>query len=142
MGVFHMKSVCTTSRVALAGALFGLLCLLTSSRSFADGPSAPKKVVTIEGITEYQLENGTRLLLFPDPSAATVTVNLTVFVGSRHEGYGETGMAHLLEHMLFKGSAAFPNMDRALQEHGANDTANGTTWVDRTIYYETMPAND
>ena len=71
-----------------------------------------KKVVTIEGITEYQLANGAKFLLFPDPSASTVTVNMTVLVGSRHEGYGETGMAHLLEHMLFKGSKNFPSPTR------------------------------
>ncbi len=65
---------------------------------------------------------------------------MTVFVGSRHEGYGETGMAHLLEHMLFKGCKAFPKIDKALQEHGAS--ANATTWTDRTNYFETMPATD
>ncbi len=101
----------------------------------------PKKIVTIEGISEYQLDNDVRLLLFPDPSASTVTVNMTVLVGSRHEGYGETGMAHLLEHMLFKGSKAFPYTDKALRDHGASEF-NGTTWVDRTNYYETMPAGD
>ncbi len=101
----------------------------------------PKKTVTIEGITEYQLDNGVRLLLFPDQSAATVTVNMTVLVGSRHEGYGETGMAHLLEHMLFKGAKEFPHTDRALRDHGASEF-NGTTWVDRTNYFETMPATD
>src|SRR5262249_55248072 len=62
-------------------------------------------------------------------------------VGSRHEGYGETGMAHLLEHMLFKGCKAFPKIDQALQDHGAAE-ANATTWTDRTNYYETMPATD
>src|SRR5262249_31061786 len=62
----------------------------------------PKKVVTIEGVTEYQLANGARVLLFPEASRPTITVNMTVLVGSRHEGYGETGMAHLLEHMVFK----------------------------------------
>jgi zinc protease len=67
-------------------------------------------------------------------------VNMTVLVGSRMEGYGETGMAHLLEHMLFKGSKGFPHIDKAMQAHGAN--FNGTTWVDRTNYYETMPASD
>jgi len=101
-----------------------------------------KKVVTIEGITEYQLANGAKFLLFPDPSASTVTVNMTVLVGSRHEGYGETGMAHLLEHMLFKGSKNFPFADKALIEHGAGRSSNGTTWTDRTNYYETMPATD
>ncbi len=64
----------------------------------------PQKVVTIEGVTEYRLANGLRVLAVPDPSADTVTVHITYLVGSRHEGYGEKGMAHLLEHMLFKGT--------------------------------------
>src|SRR5262245_41665927 len=80
------------------------VALLAPGRARAESSAAPKKVTTIEGITEYTLGNGLRLLLFPDPSASKVTVNLTVFVGSRHEGYGETGMAHLLEHMVFKGT--------------------------------------
>ncbi|HVW00221.1 MAG TPA: insulinase family protein, partial [Planctomycetaceae bacterium] len=57
----------------------------------------PREVARVEGITEYEFGNGLKLLLVPDPSKPTVTVNLTVFVGSRHEGYGEAGMAHLLE---------------------------------------------
>ena len=65
---------------------------------------APVKVTTVEGITEYRLGNGLRVLLFPDPSKATITVNTTFLVGSRHESYGETGMAHLLEHLVFKPS--------------------------------------
>src|SRR5262249_18152470 len=68
------------------------------------------------------------------------TVNMTVLVGSRHEGYGETGMAHLLEHMVFKGTPTFPNVPKVLRDHGAN--FNGTTNVDRTNYFETMPATD
>src|SRR3954454_21882339 len=95
---------------------------------------------TVEGITEYQLDNGLRVLLYPDPSRAKVTVNMTVLVGSRHEGYGETGMAHLLEHMVFKGTPTHPAVPKALQEHGAQ--WNGTTSSDRTNYFETMPAND
>ena len=63
-----------------------------------------RPVTTVEGITEYRLDNGLRVLLFPDASKPQVTVNITYLVGSRHEGYGETGMAHLLEHMLFKGT--------------------------------------
>src|SRR5690606_3435303 len=62
--------------------------------------SPAKKVRTVEGITEYRLDNGLTVLLFPDPTQSTLTVNITYLVGSRHEGYGETGMAHLLEHML------------------------------------------
>ncbi len=103
----------------------------------ADTP-APKKIVTIEGITEYLLDNGLKVLLVPDNSRPTVTVNLTVFVGSRQEGYGEAGMAHLLEHMVFKGTPTHPKVPAALQARGAE--FNGTTWVDRTNYYETLPA--
>jgi zinc protease len=117
------------------------LTTLVQSAAAQETPKT-KKIITIEGITEYQLPNGVKFLLFPDPSASTVTVNLTVLVGSRHEGYGETGMAHLLEHMLFKGSKNFPLPDKALIDHGAGKSANGTTWVDRTNYYETMPATD
>src|SRR5262249_36257647 len=76
----------------------------------------------------------------PDASRPLVTVNMTILVGSRQEGYGETGMAHLLEHMLFKGCPQFQNVPKALRDHGAD--FNGTTWVDRTNYFETMPASD
>lgn len=106
-------------------------------------PDLPKGVTrgtTVEGITEYRLGNGLQILLLPDSSQPKVTVNLTAFVGSRHEGYGETGMAHLLEHMVFKGSPKFPDVPKALRDHGAN--FNGTTWLDRTNYFETMPATD
>lgn len=98
------------------------------------------KVASIEGITEYRLDNGLRALLFPDPSRPKVTVNLTVLVGSRHEGYGETGMAHLLEHMVFKGTPAHPDIPGAMKERGAQ--FNGSTWLDRTNYFETLPASD
>src|SRR4029453_11616455 len=99
-----------------------------------------QKIGTGEGITEYRLDNGLRVLLFPDPSKPRVTVNLTVFVGSRHEGYGEAGMAHLLEHMVFKGTPSHPNISQALQGRGAQ--FNGTTSPDRTNYFETLPASD
>ena len=64
---------------------------------------------SVEGITEYRLANGLQVLLVPDDSKPTTTVNLTYRVGSRHENYGETGMAHLLEHMVFKGTPTRPN---------------------------------
>ncbi len=106
----------------------------------AQAPAMPRKVVSIEGITEYRLDNGLRILLYPDLASAKVTVNLTVLVGSRHEGYGETGMAHLLEHMVFKGTPSHPDVPKALRDHGAQ--FNGTTWVDRTNYFETLEATD
>jgi zinc protease len=103
-------------------------------------PDGIEKAASAEGITEYRLKNGLRVLLFPDPSKATITVNITYLVGSRHEGYGETGMAHLLEHLVFKGTPKHPNIPQELTERGARP--NGTTWYDRTNYYETFAANE
>ena len=102
--------------------------------------AAPVKVTSVEGITEYHLANGLRVLLFPDPSKATITVNVTYLVGSRHENYGETGMAHLLEHLLFKGTPNHKDIPKELTEHGARP--NGTTWLDRTNYFETFQSSD
>src|SRR5258707_13346650 len=99
-----MKLFVTSARPSLAGGLLALLLAVLPSPILAQNTKAPTKGVSLEGITEYRLDNGLRILLFPDASTSTVTVNLTVFVGSRHEGYGETGMAHLLEHMVFKGT--------------------------------------
>src|SRR5262249_1968469 len=128
--------------IFVVSSLFPFISSPARAQDKQDKDAAFQKVVSIEGITEYRLTgNGVRFLLFPDPSSSTVTVTMTVLVGSRQGGYGETGMAHLLEHMLFKGCKAFPKIDQALQEHGAAE-ANATTWTDRTNYYETMPATD
>ena len=134
--------------------LAALLVASTSASAQAPAPAAKpaptakagsqlpdgKPITSVEGITEYRLRNGLRVLLFPDPTKPTVTVNVTYFVGSKHEGYGETGMAHLLEHLLFKGTPTVKNVPQALTERGARP--NGTTWLDRTNYYETLPASD
>ena len=107
---------------------------------------APVKVTTVEGITEYLLANGLRVLIFPDPSKATITVNTTFLVGSRHESYGETGMAHLLEHLVFKPSKKYtgkegqPNPVEVLNSVGAR--FNGSTNWDRTNYFVTFPSSD
>ncbi|MFN5625952.1 MAG: M16 family metallopeptidase, partial [Planctomyces sp.] len=100
----------------------------------------PEKMAAIEGVTEYRFGNGARAVLFPDASQPTITVNMTVLVGSRHEGYGEAGMAHLLEHLVFKGTPTFRDVPKALRDHGAS--FNGTTNQDRTNYFETLPATD
>ena len=76
------------------------------------------------------------MLLFPDATKPTVTVNVTYLVGSAHENYGETGMAHLLEHLVFKGTPTHPTFRRSSTQRGAR--SNGTTWLDRTNYYETF----
>ena len=115
-----------------------VMALLAAIVCWRNGAAAPQHVTTVEGIAEYRLDNGLTLLLFPDPTRPVVTVNMTVLVGSRQEGYGEGGMAHLLEHMLFKGTPTFPDIDAPLRERGAR--YNGSTWVDRTNYFETLPA--
>jgi zinc protease len=104
-------------------------------------PAAFERVTSVEGITEYKLKsNGLRVLLMPDPSKSKFTVNMTYMVGSRHENYGETGMAHLLEHLVFKGSPRHTNIPKELSDHGC--IPNGSTWVDRTNYFETCTASD
>ena len=100
----------------------------------------PKPVTMVEGLKEYELENGLRVLLIPDAAQTNLVVNIIYKVGSRHEGYGETGMAHLLEHMLFKQCGKFTDIKKAIADKGA--FANGTTWYDRTNYYEILSASD
>ena len=101
---------------------------------------AQERVASIEGITEHRLANGLRILTLPDPGADTITVHIVYLVGSRHEGYGEKGMAHLLEHLLFKGSKRYPDIKRELTARGAR--WNGTTSNDRTNYFESFSASD
>jgi zinc protease len=101
-------------------------------------PAPPAKVRSVEGITEYSLQNGMKLLLVPDGTQSTITVNITYYVGSLFEGYGETGMAHLLEHMTFKGTPNHHNILKLVETRGGH--ANGTTWNDRTNYFETLAA--
>ncbi|WNC69688.1 pitrilysin family protein [Thalassotalea nanhaiensis] len=97
-------------------------------------------VRTVEGIEEYTLENGLKVLLYPDASQPKTLVNVTYRVGSLHENYGETGMAHLLEHMLFKGSTNYQNIDKEFKKRGMGK--NASTWLDRTNYFETFDANE
>src|ERR1700723_3032064 len=103
-------------------------------------PEGGEKKATLGGITEYDYPNGLRVLLFPDASSPKITVNMTYLVGSRHEGYGETGMAHLLEHMNFILSTHNRDIKKELTGHGAQ--WNGTTDYDRTNYFETVTASD
>ena len=97
-------------------------------------------VHAVEGIDEYRLTNGLQVLLIADDSKPTTTVNLTYHVGSRHENYGETGMAHLLEHLLFKGTPRHPKVWPEFTKRGL--AANGSTWFDRTNYTASFSAND
>lgn len=99
-----------------------------------------ERVASVEGITEYGLSNGLTILLFPDGTQSQVTVNVTYMVGSKHEGVGETGMAHLLEHMVFQGTDRHPDIAQEISEHGGR--ANGTTSFERTNYFQTMPPTE
>ena len=125
--------------LACALALSGL-----AASAAADGITTPPKGVSagtcVEGICEYRLQNGLRVLLFPDASKPTVTVNLTYLVGSVHENYGETGMAHLLEHLLFKGTPTHTDIPGEMKKRGIG--FNATTSLDRTNYFSSFPAND
>jgi zinc protease len=121
--------------------LFLSLAILVSlAANQAAAQTAPKLITSVEGITEYELSNGLRILLMPDQSQTNIAVNIVYKVGSRHEGYGESGMAHLLEHMLFKQCKKFVDIKKAIADKGA--FANGTTWLDRTNYYEILSASD
>src|ERR1017187_8750764 len=118
-----------------------IAALLFSLAAFSQtSPQGARKVTSVEGITEYSYPNGLRVLLFPDASKPKVTVNITYLVGSRYEGYGETGMAHLLEHMNFIQTKTRKNLKQELTDHGA--MMNGTTSWDRTNYFETLNASD
>ncbi len=111
----------------------------------ADAPPLPASVQagpSVEGISEYRLPNGLRVLLAPDASKPTTTVNITYLVGSRHENYGETGMAHLLEHLVFKGTDKLPGKTIVQEFAKRGMRFNGTTWFDRTNYYETFAASE
>ncbi|MVW77490.1 M16 family metallopeptidase [Bordetella sp. 02P26C-1] len=124
------------------GARFHAL-LVTSFLAFHVGaatlPAGMTEVTSVEGITEYRLANGLRVLLAPDASKPTTTVNMTYLVGSRHENYGETGMAHLLEHMLFKGTPTTRNALGEFSKRGLQ--ANGSTSGDRTNYFASFAAD-
>src|SRR5262249_9584437 len=91
--------------------------------------------------TEHRLDNGLRVLLHRDAAQPLVAINLWYHVGSRNERPGRTGLAHLFEHMLFQGSAHVGTNDHFRYVQQVGGVANGSTWYDRTNYYETLPAH-
>jgi zinc protease len=103
-------------------------------------PAGVRKGPAMGGISEYDYPNGLRVLLYPDAAEPKITLNVTYLVGSRHEGYGETGMAHLLEHMDFIETTGGRKIKNEITAHASN--WNGTTSDDRTNYYETVPSTD
>src|SRR5262245_61511920 len=107
------------------------------------GPNPPpgvQRVTSVEGVTEYRLANGLKVLLIPDRSIDTMTVNITYVVGSRQEGYAETGLAHLLYHVISRGTMPLPDIQANFQQRGVLYT--GSTSVDRSNYYGTFPASE
>ena len=92
-------------------------------------------------LEQHRLDNGLRVILSRDPSAAVVAVNLWYAVGSRNERPGRTGFAHLFEHMMFQGSAHVPETAHFAYIEKAGGSLNGSTWLDRTNYFETLPSN-
>jgi zinc protease len=91
--------------------------------------------------TEERLANGLRLLIAEDHLAPVVAINLWYAVGSKHEVPGKTGFAHLFEHVMFQGSRHVAKTEHFALIQAAGGTANGTTWLDRTNYFETLPAH-
>lgn len=125
-------------KILLSFVLLGTFA--TSSFTFAQRAETPKFLGNVEGIKEYSLTNGMKVLLIPDASQSNMIVNIIYNVGSKDEGYGEKGMAHLLEHMLFKSTKNLGDIKKQLSDKGG--AANGTTYYDRTNYYEIFPSND
>ena len=134
------SAAATAAAAATASATSATPVASAGAANTARLPSGIKLTTSVEGITEYRLANGLKVLLAPDPSKPTMVVNITYLVGSRHENYGETGMAHLLEHMLFKGSKNHPKITEEFTQRGAQ--WNASTWTDRTNYYEVFTASE
>lgn len=122
--------------------LFAVLAQFVAATAEAKPAAPPAPTARLDaqaaGFSSYVLPNGFKIILLPFASAANARVELVVKTGSKLEGYGETGMAHLLEHMLFKSAGQRADLKSELTALGAN--WNGTTSVDRTNYFETLAA--
>ena len=92
-------------------------------------------------IEQFRLDNGLLVTLSQDRTAPIVAVNLWYHVGSANEREGRTGFAHLFEHMLFQGSEHVEANEHFELIQRAGGTLNGSTWLERTNYYETVPSN-
>ena len=130
----------TRTSAASAALLACLAIAVLAQGSPANALSQRLTYVTdLEGISEYRMDNGLCLLLCPDSSATTITVNMIYRTGSKFEGPGESGMAHLLEHLLGNGTADIPDLNEALSARGAD--YNGSTWYDRVQFHETLASD-
>jgi predicted Zn-dependent peptidase len=91
--------------------------------------------------TDQRLDNGLRLIVAEDHLAPVVAINIWYDVGSKHEQPGKTGFAHLFEHVMFQGSRHVAKAEHIALIQAAGGTMNGTTWLDRTNYFETLPSH-
>src|SRR6187549_81395 len=91
--------------------------------------------------SDQRLDNGLRVIVAEDHLAPVVAVNLWYDVGSKHEVPGKTGFAHLFEHVMFQGSRHVGKAEHIALVQAAGGTMNGSTWLDRTNYFETLPSN-
>lgn len=139
----HIQLV-SFARHALAACTLTFIATTASSvlaASNAPASARIEQVRSVEGVQEYRLSNGLRVLLVPDDAKPLITVNMVYLVGSRHEGAGEGGMAHLLEHLVFKGTPTTADPKAQFTARGMQ--WNGTTSYDRTNYYATFsPVGD
>ena len=91
--------------------------------------------------TDERLSNGLRLVISEDHLVPVVAVNIWYDVGSKHEQPGKTGFAHLFEHVMFQGSRHVAKAEHIALVQAAGGSMNGTTWLDRTNYFETVPSH-
>jgi zinc protease len=115
------------------------------SPAFAAGPAPAPVASLVKQVNiphqQFVLKNGLRVIVHTDRKAPVVAVSVWYDVGSKHEPKGKTGFAHLFEHLMFNGSENSPgDFFEPLQNMGATDY-NGTTWFDRTNYFQTIPTS-
>lgn len=133
-----LKPICFSLALLPALLLPTWPALAAGAKPVAGQSSLARLDAQAAGFSSYLLPNGFKIILAPYPTAANARIELLVKTGSKLEGYGETGMAHLLEHMLFKSAGKRADIKSDLTALGA--TWNGTTTSDRTNYFETVAA--
>ena len=104
-------------------------------------PTTPTSPIPTVTFSDERLDNGLRLIVAEDHLAPVVAVNVWYDVGSKHEQPGKTGFAHLFEHVMFQGSKHVGKAEHIALVQAAGGTMNGTTWLDRTNYFETLPSH-
>jgi predicted Zn-dependent peptidase len=128
-------------RKCLLSAVFMAASVLAAGPAFAANPAPVSELVKLVDIphSEFVLDNGLRVIVHTDRKAPIIAVSVWYGVGSKHEPKGKTGFAHLFEHIMFNGSENAPgDYFEPLQQVGATDF-NGTTWLDRTNYFQNVP---